>query len=172
MSAGTQTEPPFSGPERPILEGMLEWYRHELVRKVDGITEEQARARLVPSATTLGGLIKHMRWVELNWFERVLAGRPEESFPAAPWSDENPDGDMALTDDETLASVIADYWAQIAVSRDIAAGMDLDHDGTHRRIGAVSLRWVYVHLIEELARHAGHADILREQTDGFVGDEP
>ncbi|HVU71726.1 MAG TPA: DinB family protein [Mycobacteriales bacterium] len=169
---GPQVVPPLSGPERPILEGMLEWYRHELVRKIDGITEEQARARLVPSATTLGGLIKHMRWVELNWFERVLAGRPEDSFPPAPWSDDNPDGDMVLTDDETLASLFEQYWAQIATSRDIAAAMELDDTGTHRRVGEVSLRWVYVHLIEELARHAGHADILREQTDGFVGDEP
>lgn len=172
VSAGQQTIPPFSGDERLVLEGMVEWYRHELVRKIDGISEAQARAHLVPSATTLGGLLKHMRWVELNWFERVLAGRSDDELPAPPWSDDNPDGDMTLTDDETLASVIDDYWRQIAISRGIAAGLPLDFNGTHEQIGDVSLRWVYVHMIDEIARHTGHADILRELTDGFVGDEP
>ena len=155
-----------------MLEAFLDWYRAELVRKVAGVTEEQAWARLVPSATSLAGLVKHMRWVEINWFGRVLAGRPAEDFPPVPWSKDNPDGDMLPGPGETLESVIADYWSQVASSREVAAGLSLDDTGAHRVLGDVSLRWVYVHLIEEIARHTGHADILREQTDGFVGDEP
>jgi hypothetical protein len=156
--------------ERVILETFLDLYREVIRNKVSGLSDEGAVRRLVPSATTPGGIVKHLRWVELNWFQRVLAGRPESDFPPPPWSDEDPDGDFRLEPGETLAQVLADYDAECERSRATAARYSLDDTGTHRRMGATSLRWIYIHMIEETARHAGHADILREQLDGSTGD--
>jgi len=156
--------------ERTLLEAFVEFYRAAVVRKVRGVSEEDARLRLVGSATTLGGIIKHLRWVELNWFERVLAGRPNTDLPLPPWTDEDPDADFRLEPDESLDQITAEYEQQCARSREIAAGRSLDDTGQHRRLGKVSLRWVYVHMIDETARHAGHADILRELIDGTTGE--
>jgi uncharacterized damage-inducible protein DinB len=156
--------------ERTVLEAFLDYYREAVVRKVRGVSEEDARRRLVGSATTLGGIVKHLRWVELNWFQRVLAGRPDADLPRPPWTDEDPDADFRLEQDEPLEQIIAEYEADCARSRQIAAHRGLDDTGQHRRMGKVSLRWIYVHMIEETARHAGHADILREQIDGTTGD--
>jgi hypothetical protein len=176
MSQSTIGEPQDDGErvsaagERVILETFLDMYRDIVKAKVRGLSEEDAVRRLVPSATTLAGIVKHLRWVELNWFQRVLAGRPEEDFPPPPWTDEDPDGDFWLEPGETVEQVIADYDAECERSRATAARHSLDDLGTHRRMGATSLRWIYVHMIEETARHAGHADILREQIDGTTGD--
>jgi uncharacterized damage-inducible protein DinB len=156
--------------ERVMLEAFLDLYREAIKRKVTGVSEEDATRRLVPSATSLGGIVKHLCWVELNWFQRVLAGRPAEDLPRVPWSDEDPDADFRLEPGETLEQVIADYDQECARSRELAARHSLDDTGTHRRLGQVSLRWIYVHMIEETARHAGHADILREQIDGTTGE--
>jgi len=156
--------------ERTLLEAFVEFYRAAVVRKVRGVSEQDARRRLVGSATTLGGIVKHLRWVELNWFERVLAGRPDTDLPQPPWTDEDPDADFRLEPDESLEQIIAEYEQQTARSREIAAGRSLDDTGQHRRLGKVSLRWVYVHMIDETARHAGHADILRELIDGTTGE--
>jgi hypothetical protein len=156
--------------ERVILETFLDLYRDIVKRKVRGVSEEDAARRLVPSATTLAGIVKHLRWVELNWFQRVLAGRAEEEMPPPPWTDEDPDADFRLEPGETVEQVIADYDAECERSRAVAASHSLDGLGSHRRMGPTSLRWIYVHMIEETARHAGHADILREQLDGATGD--
>src|SRR5512133_663576 len=152
--------------ERTMLEAFLDYYREAVVRKVRGLSEQDARRRLVGSATTPGGIVKHLRWVELNWFQRVLAGRPAADLPAPPWTDEDPDADFRLEPDETLEQIIAEYERECARSRDTASALSLEDTGQHRRLGTVSLRWVYVHMIEETARHAGHADILRELIDG------
>lgn len=159
-----------TGDERVVLEAFLDGYRAQVRGRVAGVSEEEARRRLVGSATTLGGIIKHLRWVELNWFERVLAQRAEDRFPEPPWSDDDPDADFRLAEDETLAGILDLYDRQCATSREIAAGYSLDDTGPHRRFGPVSLRWIYVHLIEETACHAGHADILRELIDGSVNE--
>jgi hypothetical protein len=156
--------------ERVLLEAFLDFQREAIKRKVSGLSEEDAVRRLVPSATTLAGIVKHLRWVELNWFQRVLAGRPAEDLPPVPWTDEDPDADFRLEPGETLERIVAEYDRECARSRAAAAGHALDDTGTHRRLGPVSLRWIYVHMIEETARHAGHADILREQIDGTTGD--
>jgi hypothetical protein len=156
--------------ERVILETFLDMYRQIVKRKVSGLSEEDAARRLVPSATTLIGIIKHLRWVELNWFQRVLAARSPEDLPPVPWSDEDPDADFRLEPGETVEQVIAEYDQECARSRETAAGRSLDDTGLHHRVGQVSLRWIYVHMIEETSRHAGHADILREQIDGATGD--
>ena len=156
--------------ERDLLEAFVDGYRVQVRSRVAGVSEEEARRRLVGSATTLGGIIKHLRWVELNWFERVLAQRPESELPAAPWTDEDPDADFRLDDDEILEGILEAYDRQCETSREIARGFSLDDTGPHRRFGEVSLRWIYVHMIEETACHAGHVDILRELIDGSVNE--
>jgi hypothetical protein len=99
--------------------------------------------------------------VEENWFQRVLAG-------AAPTRD-GEDTTWRLADTDTVEGLAAAYQAECARSRETAARYPLDHAGTHPLLGPVTLRWIYAHMIEETARHAGHADILREQFDGATG---
>jgi hypothetical protein len=163
------TEPPLAadervaaGSEREVLEAFLELYRGIVPRKLAGLADVDARRALVPSATTLLGLVRHLACVEREWFAEVLGGAPPPDPPPAL------DG-FAVGPGDTVAAVLADYAAACAGSRAVAAGLGLDDAVPHPRLGSVSLRWVYVHLIEETARHAGHADILREQTDGATG---
>jgi uncharacterized damage-inducible protein DinB len=150
--------------EREVLEAFLDMYRQIVSRKVAGLPEEQLRQRLVPSRTTLAGLIQHLTSVEQEWFQLVLAQRPVPEVEGRPADD-----GWAVRPGETAASIIAAYDRACQASREVAAGFGLDDAVPHPRLGQVSLRWVYVHLIEETARHAGHADILREQTDGVTG---
>ena len=167
--ATAQPDPPLAadelvaaGTEREVLEAFLDFHREVLVRKVSGVSEQEARHRRVPSKTTLA-LVKHMTGVERGWFQRVLAGRPKaEIGPNVGGGDDS----WELADDETVASLVAEYRRACEESRQTAARFALDHTVPQRRLGQVSLRWIYVHMIEETARHVGHADILREQTDG------
>jgi len=121
----------------------------------------------VSSATTLGGIIKHLWWVELYWFQRTFAHTPDSELPAIPWDDLA--ATFRLEPEDTVEQLIANYDKQCALSRQIAAHHKLTDTAPHPKLGDVSLRWIYVHMIEETARHAGHADILREQIDGTVG---
>jgi hypothetical protein len=152
-----------TGTEREVLEGFLELYRGLLPGKLAGLGEGDARRSLVPSRTTLIGLLKHLAAVEREWFGMVLGGRPagELGIPAD-------DGWVVGTKD-TVHGVLDDYRQACADSRAMAARFGLDDTVAHPQFGLVSLRWIYVHMIEESARHAGHADILREQTDGSTG---
>jgi uncharacterized damage-inducible protein DinB len=154
------------GSEREVLEAFLDFHRQVLVSKVDGISENEARHRRVPSKTTLAGLIKHMIGVERGWFQEVLAGRkPEDIGPNVGGGDESWD----LSENETVSSLTKEYAQTCEQSRQTAARFALDEAVPEPDMGQVSLRWVYVHMIEETARHVGHADILREQTDGASG---
>jgi Protein of unknown function (DUF664) len=155
-----------TGTEREVLEAFLDFHREVLVRKVSGVSEQQARYRRVPSRTTLAGLVKHMTGVERGWFQHVLAGRPAEQIGANVGGG---DDSWELAEDETVESLVGEYRRTCAQSRRTAAGFALDDAVPQRRLGRVSLRWIYVHMIEETARHVGHADILREQTDGATG---
>lgn len=148
------------GDEREVLEAFLDMHRGIVVRKLRGVAENAARQRLVPSRTTLAGLVGHLTSVEREWFAQVLAGR-QITLPAGDGWDDGGD----------VEELIAAYEQACAESRAIAAGMDLSDGsaGRNPHLGQVSLRWVYVHMIEETARHVGHADILREQTDGATG---
>src|SRR5258707_10015440 len=165
-SPPTADQPDSTGSDRQVLEAFLDFHRQVLVSKVDGISENEARHRRVPSKTTLAGLIKHMIGVERGWFQEVLAGRkPEDIGPNVGGGDESWD----LAENETVSSLIKEYEQTCEQSRQTAARFALDDAVPEPDMGQVSLRWVYVHMIEETARHVGHADILREQNDGAAG---
>ncbi|MEV5568528.1 DinB family protein [Spirillospora sp. NPDC052269] len=147
--------------ERDVLDAFLDHYRDIIAAGLDGLDEQQARARLVPSSTTPIGLVSHCTAVERSWVQFVVDGRPESEL-SGPRS--SLDASWIVPDDTTVSDVVAAYRATCAESREIIARFDLDHEFAvdDRR---VTLRWIYVHMIEELARHAGHADILREQIE-------
>jgi uncharacterized damage-inducible protein DinB len=162
-----RVDPPFLAVEREMLDAWLDYHRETLTVKCDGLDEEQLKRRAVePSTMSLLGLVRHMAEVERNWFRRVLEG--EDAGPIF-YSDEFPDGDFDLLDDADVASDMATWQAEIEHAREVTAGRSLDDTGI-RRGAPVSLRWILVHMIEEYARHNGHADLLRERIDGQVGD--
>ncbi|HEX4222286.1 MAG TPA: DinB family protein [Pseudonocardiaceae bacterium] len=157
-----------TGDERQVLDAFLNYYRQVLPSKLYGVGEDKARQHLVGSLTTLAGLLKHLAVAEREWFQHTLAQLGPDEIGAN--FDGQSDAGWQVADDETVADLIAEYEQACARSRELAANVDLDHLVPHGYFGQVSLRWIYVHMIEETARHAGHADILREQTDGATGD--
>ena len=150
-----------------MLDAWLDYQRATLAMKCDGLTDDQLRARAVPPSTmSLLGLVRHMADVELNWFRRVLS---HEDVPGIFWSDDNEDGEFDDVDDANVEHDFAIWRAECENARVVAAAMALDDSGS-RRATPVSLRWVLVHMIEEYARHNGHADLLRQCLDGTTGD--
>lgn len=157
--------------ERTTLQGFLDVHRTILARKAEGLTDDEARRRpCPPSDISMMGLIRHMADVERSWAKRCFAGGPNEPiFYGAAHPDGDVDGDFHPPDDATLDGAFAAYWAQIADADEIYAAAPLDRSCP---VGddMVSLRWIYVHLIEEYARHCGHADLVRQALDGRTGD--
>ncbi|MGK5632257.1 DinB family protein [Streptomyces sp. URMC 123] len=156
--------------ERPMLEAWLDFQRETLALKCAGLDDTQLReAAAPPSELTLLGLLRHMTDVERSWFRRTMAGRKDT--PPIYYTDEDPDGDFRVTDADTGAATLERWRAEVAACREAVAGLPLDTVGAseHRLAGPVTLRWVYVHMIEEYARHNGHADLLRERIDGSTG---
>jgi uncharacterized damage-inducible protein DinB len=161
-------EPPYVLPdERAMLDAWLEYHRTTLLLKCEGLDDAQRKSRPVPtSKLSLHGLIRHMAEVERNWFHRVLLREPGT---APIWYDPAiEDSELVPLDDADWDADLAAWQAECADSRRAAAAHGLDDLG-ERRGEPVSLRWIYVHMIEEYARHNGHADIIRELTDGQVG---
>jgi uncharacterized damage-inducible protein DinB len=149
-----------------MLTSYLDYYRGVMVRKIEGLNAAGLRRSPVESGTSLGGLLKHLGYVERQWFGESLGGL-ELDFP---WKND-PDADFRLDTSETAESLIAFYQAECERSRNIVEdNPDLNRVVRASRDRQVSLRWILVHMIEETARHAGHADILREMHDGEVGD--
>jgi hypothetical protein len=148
-----------TGPERLMVESMLDRNRQALIDTVRGLSETDARRRLVASLTTPIGLIKHAAAAERIWFQRTLLGLDESACDGHATSD----GSFVVADGETLADVITEFERASERSRVIAADFELDDTVAHPRAGEVSLRYIYLLLIEDFARHAGHGDILREQ---------
>ncbi|RXW32740.1 DinB family protein [Propioniciclava flava] len=146
-------------PLRTQLDTILDEHRAALDACLDGLTEEEARRRLVPSRTTLLGLVKHATYVERVWFGEVIGGIPrtEQGLPAAVADS------FLLTEEDTIASLQAAHREACAASRDAVTGMTLDDVALGGHHGPLPLRWIYPHLVRELAQHCGHADILREQ---------
>jgi uncharacterized damage-inducible protein DinB len=169
--ATDRREPPFVAGERAMLDSWLDFHRATLLTKCEGLTDEQLKTRSVsPSSLSLLGLVRHMTEVERNWFRRVLAA---EDATALYCSDENRDGDFDDVEAADVAGDMARFRDELDRCRRVAAQQsDLDTIGNGVRGGrqiSVSLRWIYVHMIEEYARHNGHADFLRERIDGATG---
>ncbi|MGP0030459.1 MAG: DinB family protein [Acidimicrobiales bacterium] len=154
--------------ERSALCEFLDTQREALINKVQGLSETDARRAATVSSLSILSVIKHSAIWEGRWFQEIVAGRgsPEE------WSEaevEEVDPTFWLTDEDTVETVVAYYREQIAVSRDIVASFDLDAPCAWPKLAHRNLRWVALHMIEETARHAGHADIIRETIDGSRG---
>jgi uncharacterized damage-inducible protein DinB len=162
-----RAEPPYLLGDREMLEAWLEFHRLTLLLKCEGLDDAQRKARPVPtSKLSLHGLVRHIAEVERNWFSRVLLAAPHT--PPIWYDPAVEDSELVPLDEADWAEDLAAWQAECEQSRLNAAGKDLDYTGT-RRGEQVSLRWIYVHMIEEYARHNGHADLIRELIDGAVG---
>ena len=145
--------------ERTQLDAFVEEYRSTIESTLDGLTEEQVRSRLVPSATTLLGLLKHVTWMQRVWFEECIGGTSRLELGLV----RTPEDSFQLADDDTVASVKAAHRQACATARAAVADLSLEAVVTGHRSGPRTLHWVYLQVLRELAHHCGHADILREQ---------
>jgi hypothetical protein len=146
-------------PLRVQFETFLDEHRAALRACLDGLTEEQARRSLVPSPTTLLGLVKHATFAERIWFEEAITGRPRAEMGLPPRAADA----FILTDEDSIESARRAHESACAASRLATAGLGLDDVVTGHRLGPLPLRWIYLHALREFAQHCGHADILREQ---------
>ncbi|NQD87832.1 DinB family protein [Paenarthrobacter sp. CM16] len=155
----TFTEDVINQDARTQFDTFLDEHRRALNECLDGLTEEQARRRLVASRTTLLGLVKHATFVEKVWFDEAITcrSRAEIGIPATP------DESFILEDHDTIASIQRAHAEACSESREAASSLGLDDLVLGNRRGPLPLRWVYLHMLRELAQHCGHADILREQ---------
>ena len=162
-----RVEEPFAAGERATLEGFLEWHRATLLFKCAGLTGEQLALRAVPpSNLSLLGLVRHMADVERSWFRRYFRGEPLAQVYAR---EDCPD---AAFEEARAGGVEADFAAfarECDLAREAVAGVPLDRQFTYKQYGPYALRWVFNHMIEEYARHNGHADLLRQCIDGATG---
>ena len=166
-----RSRPGLQAGERDMLNGWLEHHRAILLWKCEGLSDDQLRQRSVPPSTmSLLGLIRHMTDVERAWFQEVFLG---EDAPPLYETPEDRDGDFNGVDDADVAAAFAAFEAECDASRQAAAGApDLDALSKYRMEGTAdqfSLRWILSHMVEEYARHNGHADLLRETVDGTTG---
>ena len=162
-----RTRPPTSGDERAQLEGFLDFQRQTLLWKCAGLTAEQLRERpLPPSVLSLHGLVRHLVDVERSWFRERFLG---EDVPDLYGVGERPDADFLETAEADPEADLALLRGEIAAVREAVRDRDLDSTFVSPRGQVLSLRWVYLHMIEEYARHLGHADLIRELIDGVTG---
>ena len=167
LSDPRRQEPAFGLPERAMLEAWLEFHRTTLFLKCEGLDDAGRKARPVPSShLSLHGLVRHMAEVERSWFRRTLLREPDA--PHIWFDPATEDSDMVPLDDADWDADLATWQAECDHSRAAASSHQLDDTGI-RRGEPCSLRWIYVHMIEEYARHNGHADLIRELVDGSVG---
>ena len=159
-------DPPVVAPEKEILVAFLDYHRDTLLGKLEGLDDEQLRRRLVPSETTILGVVKHLAYVERGWFQRTFRG--DEALERG-WSEDDPDADFRMGPDESTQDILDLYRAEVAKSRAIIEAAAFE-DLAERSDRRYSLRWIVAHMIEETARHNGHVDILRELIDGSVGE--
>jgi hypothetical protein len=160
-------EPPYVGGERDTLVGFLDYQRATLLWKCAEVGSEDLVRRAVPTSNlSLIGIVRHMTLVEWSWFEERFAGL---SVPPPISMDDDVDADFNDLDPARIEEDFDRFDAQCAISRTITAGADLDQLATTTR-DPLTLRWILVHMIEEYARHNGHADLLREAIDGAVGE--
>jgi len=157
---------PFTGEEKTSLHISLDRHRDVVLRKLEGLDDEQLRSPMTPSGTSLLGLVKHLAAVEYGWFCDTF-GRETEPLP---FDEDDPEADLRVAPSESTADVIAFYGRARAAADQVIQDLEVDDLGTAWFGDQVSLRWVLIHMVEETARHAGHIDILRELIDGTTGD--
>jgi uncharacterized damage-inducible protein DinB len=163
-------DPPEAVPEKDMLAAFLDYHRATLLWKAEGVSDADLRRAMTPSGVTLLGMIKHLAYVERWWFQAVFLGE-KVYFPE---SETDPDIEWRIGPDESTASGLDLYRAECERSRQIVAAAELDDRARAPRTqppgGEQSLRWIVLHMIEETARHNGHADIMREAIDGATGE--
>lgn len=175
MTTTPRVDPPIQAPEREALEAFLDFHRATLLQKIEGLTKDElGRAAVSSSALTLAGLTKHLALVEDSWFQGEFLGQElPEPWASAPW-DDDPDWEFHTAAEDEPTALIELYQNAIGRSQTVvAAAESLDELSvtTGKRQGKpFSLRWILLHMIEETARHVGHADLLREATDGQTGE--
>jgi hypothetical protein len=157
---------PFTGGEKESLKVALDRHRDAILWKLEGVAEDDLRRPLVPSGTSLLGLVKHLAAVEYGWFCDTF-GRPTEPLP---FDDDDPDADLRIEPDETTADILAFYDRARTTADRIIEEIGVEETGMAWFGEPVTMRWVLIHMVEETARHAGHVDILRELIDGMTGD--
>ena len=172
-----RVDPPLRATEAETLRAFLDYHRDTLRTKVAGLDRGQLGQALAPSTMTLGGMVKHLTLVEDNWFSVVLEGNPyDEPWDAIDW-ESDPDWEWRTGSADEPEALMAAYEKTVArVDANITAA--LERDGldalsakeSRHGAGRFSLRWILLHMIEEYARHNGHADLLRESIDGQVGE--
>ena len=162
-----RSDPPRVADERAMYQAWLDFHRGTLLWKCAGLTDAQLKAAAVsPSTLTLLGLLRHMAEVERSWFSSRAAGL---DLPDLYCSEEDQDGDFDNVTDADPEQDDATFRTECLAADEAVRTLSLDHTFEGRN-GPISLRWVYVHMIEEYARHNGHADLLRERLDGATGD--
>lgn len=168
-----RVDAPLVAGERRALDTWLDYQRQTLLWKLEGLDDEQLRRPMVPSGLTLLGLVKHLTHVEHSWFQRKFGRSGEPRLFEDP---DDPDADFHVREDETTDEIVSGYVKACERSREIVAeAASLDETFKEPRltptdIHDLDLRWVMIHMIEETARHNGHADIIRELIDGSTGD--
>ncbi|MGV9676480.1 DinB family protein [Nocardia sp. NPDC003482] len=166
-AADPRTRRHTTGDERQVLTEILAGQRQTLVLKCEGLHENSALRSVPPSALSLLGLVRHLADIERRWFRRVLAGEPAPPHFSTP---DRPDADFDDATPDTADAAWRAWRAEVAFAEEFTdRAANLDVTGEDSWLGPVSLRWVLAHMIEEYARHNGHADLLRERIDGAVG---
>ena len=155
--------------ERTQLVGWLDLQRAIVHWKCEGLSEQDAHRAVLPTSPlmTMAGIVSHLRWVEQTWFEVLFLGRPA----VGPQFDETVEDADMMVDDVPMQQLLDQYDRQCRISNEIIAQHSLDEAGRHPdfKSAAATLRWMLIHMVEETARHAGHADIIRELLDGSKG---
>jgi uncharacterized damage-inducible protein DinB len=162
------TKPPLVADERATLLGFLQRQRDLVAWKMRDASDDTLASVRMPSGLTLHGIVRHLTNVERSWFRAFFGGQRNLAFD---WTDEDPDGDFRAGGDAMTALLAAYATETAACDQVIAAAPSLDATASDED-GTYTLRWVIVHMIEETGRHLGHIDLLREQADGSVGEEP
>lgn len=168
MDRCERPEPPVAGTEKEVLSGFLDFLRGTILCKLDGLSDEQLRRPHEPSGLTLLGMIKHLTDVERSWFREVFLGEDLSQL----WDADDPGKYWRIEPDETTDEILAIYNAEVNRAREIVADADFDAVAAAARAKGpgMQLRWIVAHMIEETARHCGHADLIRESIDGQTGE--
>lgn len=167
-SGDHRPEPPPSAPPIQMLAGFLDFLRSTLLWKLEGLDDEQLRRPGTQSGISLLAILKHSAWVERFWFQVQAAGRDVPMI----WTADDPNADWRLEPEDTSVGVIEFYLSECERSREIIAEATWEEiaKGDRGETEGITIGWILTHMVEEVARHCGHADILREAIDGATGE--